>query len=255
MKGNRPPTPDVNPDLLRRAREGDQAARAELLDRLLPLIASVARTYRTSPAIQRDELLQEGAVGVLRALARYDPGRGVPFWGYASWWVRQAMQQLVAELTRPAVLSDRALRHLAKLKEAHREALREGGREPTRDELAARTGLDREQVDDLLAVERPPRSLDEPLAHEDAAVGTFGELVADPLAEDAYEQVLNAVQRGELRRVLSGLTDREREILDARYGAEESLRDIGARLGLSAERVRQLERRALGKLSAAAGAD
>jgi RNA polymerase primary sigma factor len=240
---------------VRRAQQGDQAARAELVEGLFPLIASVARTYRASPTIQRAELIQEGVVGVLRALERYDPERGVPFWGYASWWVRQAMQQLVAELTRPTVLSDRALRRLAKLKEAHRDALQEDGREPSAQELADRSGLAREQVDDLLAVERPPRSLEEPLPGTE--VGTFGELIEDPLAEDAYEQVLNAMQRSELLRLLSGLSDRERTILAARYAGDEeqSLRDVGARLGLSAERVRQLERRALGKLAAAAGAE
>jgi RNA polymerase primary sigma factor len=76
----------------------------------------VARVYRGSRSITRIELMQEGVVGLLRALERFDPDAGVPFWGYAVWWVRQAMQQLIAELTRPMVLSDRALRHLARLK-------------------------------------------------------------------------------------------------------------------------------------------
>jgi RNA polymerase primary sigma factor len=243
-------------DLVERAQQGDREARAQLVEAFLPSIAAVARTYRSSGTVQRVELLQEGVVGLLRALERFDPDRGVPFWAYASWWVRQAMQQLVAELTRPAVLSDRALRQLARLKNVHRDAVRERGREPGRDELAERAGLPLDQVDDLLAVDRAPRSLDEPLVGEEGAIGTFGELVVDPLAEEEYERVLNAIESDELVALLSGLSDRERGILRARYGLdgeEHSLREIASELGVSAERVRQLERRALGKLAAAAG--
>lgn len=222
----------------------------------MPLIGAVARTYR-SGQVQRLELLQEGVVGVLRALERYDPERGVPFWGYATWWVRQAMQQLVSELTRPVVLSDRALRHLARLKQAHGDAVRGGGREPSRDELSDRTGLTREQVDDLLATERAPRSLEEPLPGDGRDIGTFGELLADPLAEAGYEAVLDTIEVRELRTLLSGLSDRERDVLRARFGLdgapERSLREIGHGLGLSGERVRQIERRALGKLAAGLG--
>ncbi|MBX5470756.1 MAG: sigma-70 family RNA polymerase sigma factor [Thermoleophilaceae bacterium] len=239
------------------AQAGDATARARLVEAFMPLIASVARVYRDSERVDRVELLQEGVVGLLRALERYDPRRGVPFWGYAAFWVRQAMQQLVSELTRPLVLSDRALRQLARIKDAHHSALQETGREPDRDELVARTGLTGDQVDSLLAVERPARSLEEPVVGEDGAVGTFGELLVDPLAEGEYERVLKAIEREQLLALLSGLSDREREILRARYGLdgeEQSLRQIGARFGLSAERVRQLERRALGKLAAAAGA-
>jgi RNA polymerase sigma factor (sigma-70 family) len=249
--------PDEERALVARAQQGDAAAREQLVERLLPLVAAAARAYRSTPSIQRVELIQEGVVGVLRALERYEPERGVPFWAYAGWWVRQAMQQLVAELTRPLVLSDRALRHLARLKEAHHAAVRDTGREPGRRELAERTGLNPDQVDDLMAVERMPRSLDEPVLDEGEAIGAFGDLLVDPLAEDEYQRVLRTVETEQLLALLSGLSDRERGILRARYGLdgrEESLRDIGGRLGLSAERVRQLEQRALGKLAAAAGA-
>jgi RNA polymerase primary sigma factor len=243
--------------LVRAAMEGDAAARAQLVDAFMPLVSAVARTYRTGQ-VQRVELLQEGVVGLLRALERFEPERGVPFWGYATWWVRQAMQQLVAELTRPVVLSDRALRHLARLKQAHREAVQATGREPSRDELAQRSGLALDQVDALLATERSPQSIDEPAQGAGDGIGAFGDLLADPLAEDEYEQVLAAIEAAELHALLAGLSDRERDVLRARYGLdgggeELSLRTVGDRLGLSGERVRQIEQRALGKLAAAAG--
>jgi RNA polymerase sigma factor (sigma-70 family) len=244
---------DTEQALVRAAKQGDAAARARLVEAFMPLISAMARTYR-SGQVQRLELLQEGVVGLLRALESFDPDRGTPFWGYASWWVRQAMQQLVSELSRPVVLSDRALRHLAQLKTAHREAVQASGVEPGRADLAERTGLTLDQVDDLLATERAPRSLEEPISGQDGEIGTFGELLVDPLAEDEYEHVLAAIELGELHSLLAGLSDRERAVLRARYGLdgeEQTLRQVGERLGLSGERVRQIERRALAKLAAA----
>jgi RNA polymerase sigma factor (sigma-70 family) len=247
----------VESELVAAAQAGDQLARARLVEAFMPLIASVARMYRSSARVERQELLQEGVVGLLRALNRYQPQQGVPFWGYAAWWVRQAMQQLVSELTGPVVLSDRALRHLATLRDAHRHAVQENGREPLRSELVERSGLSQEQVEDLLSVSLAPRSLDEPLSSDQGAVGTLGELLVDPLAEGEYERVLEAIETDELLALLAGLSDRERDILRARYGLDdgrqETLRQVAGRLGLSAERVRQLEERALGKLAAAAG--
>jgi len=248
--------PDGERELIAAAQGGDRAARGRLVEAYMPVIATVARVYRDSARVDRVELLQEGVVGLLRALERYDLERGVPFWGYAAFWVRQAMQQLVAELTRPLVLSDRALRQLARIKDAHRDALQSSGREPGRDELAASTGLTGEQIDSLLAAERPARSTDETIVGRDGAVGAFGDLLADPLAEDEYERVLEVIEVQQLLALLATLSDRERDIVRARYGLdgpEQSLREIGARLGLSAERVRQIEQRALGKLAAGAG--
>lgn len=255
--GERPRLPaSTERRLVAAAQAGDRRAREELVEAFLPLIAGVARVYRGSETITRLELMQEGVVGLLRALERYDPTLNVPFWGYASWWVRQAMQQLIAELTRPLVLSDRALRQLSQLKRAHGVHLAEHGREPTGGEMAYATGLSEAQVGEMLALEQAPRSLEEPVNTTDGQIGVFGELLVDPLATDAYEQLLDHSEIEQVRALLGSLNDRERMILRARYGLdgpEQSLREVGERIGLSAERVRQIERRALGKLRAAIG--
>jgi RNA polymerase sigma factor (sigma-70 family) len=119
------------------AKHGPGPDRERLIESLTPLIAIIARTYRTSSGIERAELMQEGVVGVLRALDRFDPSLETPFWPYASWWVRQAMQQVVAQLSRPVVLSDRAARELARVKEARTRHAREHGHDPTPCDLGA----------------------------------------------------------------------------------------------------------------------
>jgi RNA polymerase sigma factor (sigma-70 family) len=195
-------------------------------------------------------------VGLLRALERFDSRMGTPFWAYASWWVRQAMQQLVAEVRRPVVLSDRALRQLARVKDARRVHLQENGCEPTNEELAVRTELAVEQVQRLIAIDRTPRGLDEPLGGlGDDGAGTIGDMVADPSSEDDYERVIGRVASDQVRELPNSLGDRERGILCARYGLgqpAQTLREIADGLGLSAERVRQIEERALLKLRDAA---
>src|SRR4051794_11319857 len=198
------------------AQRDDGAARDALVDMFMPLVASLARRYRGTPALTRDELLQEGVVGLLRAVERYDPALGTPFWGYASWWVRQAMQQLVAEVTRPVVLSDRALRQLARVKDARRTHLQAHGREPSTTDLAETTGFTREQVENLVAVERTPRALEEPIGDGGDNDTWFGDLLADPVAEDEYERVDRRLEIEEIRKLPSSLCPRERTVLRAR---------------------------------------
>jgi RNA polymerase sigma factor (sigma-70 family) len=238
------------------AAQGDPEARSELLDTFRPLVASVARTYARSTSVDRAELMQEGVVGLLRALKRYDARLGTPFWAYAGWWVRQAMQQLVTETMRPVVLSDRAVRQLARIKDARSRFAQANGREAGVGDLAVSTGLSRDQIGFLVAAERRPRALEEPVDGEHGGAGTFGELLADPGAEDAYEGVTWRVHLQELPRLLAGLSERERAVVCGHYGVdcpEQTLRELAERFHVSAERVRQIEKTALDKLRAAIG--
>jgi RNA polymerase sigma factor (sigma-70 family) len=242
--------PSLERKVVERAQLGGPGARDALVDAYRPLIASLARRYRDSPCVERAELIQAGVLGLLRALNRYDATLGVPFWGYAAWWVRQAMQQLVAEMGRPVVLSDRALRELARVRNARRRLAQARGLEPSLRDLAVETGLAREQVERLVALERNARSLDAP-AGEESSGATLGELLADPRAEDGFERVADRLLAAHIPALLAGLSDRERTIIRGRFGlagAERSLRDLADELGLSAERVRQIEHQALAKM-------
>jgi RNA polymerase primary sigma factor len=243
-------------ELVVAAQRGRARAREDIVDAFIPQIASVARLYRGTRGVCREELMQEGVVGLLRALDRFDATLGTPFWAYAAWWVRQAMQQLVSELTRPVILSDRALRQLARVRSAERERLQAEGKVPRLHEIATDTGLPCRQIEQLVAASRMPRALDEPVGGEESG-STVGDFVSDPRAEDAFERVPTRAQAGELERLLERLDERERTIMRARYGLDgpkRTLRELALVLGVSAERVRQIEGRALDKLREAVDA-
>jgi RNA polymerase sigma factor (sigma-70 family) len=226
--------------LVRAAQQDADAPRSALVEQFLPLIADVARGYRGTPGVERGELMQAGVAGLLCALQRYDADLGTPFWAYACWWVRRAMQQAVRELTRPVVLSDRAARELAHVNDARRAHLRVQRREPTAADLASATGISSAHVERLLAAE-----------HRAWASRSLAELVADPAAEDAIERIPGRLTADELEPLLAQLDDRERAIVCAHYGLHapaRTLREIGSSFGLTSERIRQIERQALDKL-------
>jgi RNA polymerase sigma factor (sigma-70 family) len=240
--------------LARRAQAGNEAAREELIRRLLPLVQATARRYRTE-GLEQADLLQEGIVGLLRALQRFDPERGVPFAAFATWWIRQSLQEARSDFMRPLRLPPKALRQLSQLKSEHQRIYEDERRSALVGELAERTNIELEQAEALMVADARERSLDEPIGSMDAELGTLGDLLEDPLSATAYEDVVDAVAGEQLRALLSRLTDREREVVRARFGFDapaEKLSEVGERLGLSAERVRQIEERALAKLRSAA---
>jgi RNA polymerase sigma factor (sigma-70 family) len=244
--------PDEERALIVATERGDSRASRRLVECFLPAIGGVARRFDGGGQVQRSDLMQEGVAALLFAARRYDQRTETPFWAYASFWVRKAMQELVAEMTRPAALSDHAVRGLAQLKAARREHVEAHGAEPTSADLAAATGFALSQVESLLTVDRAPRGLEEPLGPDGSGEATFGDTIADPDAEQEYEHVLDEI---EVHDLTGRLDDRERAVLSGHYGLgqpAQTLSGIGARLGLTAERVRQIEAEALAKLRRAA---
>jgi RNA polymerase sigma factor (sigma-70 family) len=225
-------------ELARLARQGDDAARARLVDLALPRLARRARRY-AGRGVTTDDLTQDAVVGLLRALEGYEADRGVPFMAWAEIWIRQALQQALAEHGRPLRLTRHVLWELHELKGVHEQLARDLGREPRLIELADALRWPVERVATTL-------QLGQTAEHPDAL-----DLLQDPLGEAAYYDVLSRVAAEQVQPLLLRLGERERAVLQRRADGA-SLRQLGRELGVSAERVRVIEDRALAKLRAAA---
>jgi len=244
-------TPHQERDLVVAAEAGDSDASRQLVDAFLPAIARLAQRFPGGIGVERQELVQEGVAGLLFAAQRYDFEQKTPFWAYASFWVRKAMQELVAELSRPVALSDRAVRGLARIRAARNEHVRAHRVEPTNEELSRATGFTLAQLGSLQAVDRTPRAMEEALGPQQEATATVGDTIIDPAAERAYEEVLDRMEIRRVRHLAGQLDERERTVLRGHYGLGEPARtldQIGGLLGMTAERARQIEVGALSKL-------
>jgi RNA polymerase primary sigma factor len=234
-------------DLVIAAEAGDPDARRKLVEAFLPSIGALARRFSRG-RVDREDLIQEGVAALLFAAKRYDTSLDTPFWAYASFWVRKAMQELVADLARPVALSDRAVRDLAHVKAARAEHVQRHGAEPTTAELSSATGFTRAQLNNLLSTELAPRATEEPLGADRESSATVGDSISDPDAERAYDEVLDRIQIDEVSDLTDQLDERERDVITAHYGLGrpvQTLGEIGTSLGLTAERARQIEVHAL----------
>jgi RNA polymerase sigma factor (sigma-70 family) len=230
---------------------GNEEARGDLVTAFTPRIAAMAREYRGIRAVNREELLQAGVVGLLRALERYDPERANQFWTYARWWVRAGMQELVSSLNNVVVLSDRALRQLAQISAARRERTQSSLAEPSTTELAEITGLPRAQVERLVGATQPASGLSEAAYPGRPDGGPLAETLRDPASEDAFDHATLRVAARSLPAALSVLTPREGVIVRGRFGIggrRRSVAELALELSVSTQRVRQIEQGAMRKL-------
>ena len=248
-------TPEEELDTATRARAGDFAARQRLIERNLRLVVSIAKHYvgRGLPMI---DLIEEGNLGLMHATGKFEPERGFRFSTYASWWIRQSIERAIMHQARLIRLPVHVVRELNQVLKARRaievsHRLAANGERPVGvDEIAATLGRPAQEVADLLAMAEQPSSLDAPTERDG------GESMLDSVADDQAIDPLGRTLSHEAARLLehglSELNDREREVLAGRYGLHdrepETLEDLAARLGLTRERIRQIQQESLLKL-------
>ena len=245
-------TPTEERELARRKDEGDEAAKARLIECNLRLVMSITRNY-TKAGVPLLDLIQEGNLGLIRAVEKFDYKMGYKLSTYATWWIRQAVTRALADQGRTIRLPVHVAEQVRRLMRSRRQLAQKLNREPTVPELASDSGFPEARVRELLDLVEDPVSLETPVGDGESL---YGDLIEDENAEAPDESTAKKLRSVELLEALTTLNPRMRLVLERRFGLAggkpETLEEVGASLGITRERVRQLEARALRELRATA---
>lgn len=235
--------------LARKIKRGDQEARALMVRSNLRLVVKIARDY-SNYGLPLLDLISEGNIGLMKAVERFDPKKGGKLSTYAAWWIKQSIKRALANQSKTIRLPVHLVDKIAKIRRVSTQMTEELGREPTDDELAEEIGLSAAKVTALKSAAIRPTSLDQPIGDDDST--QFGDLVGDAEAQDPFEMLRDKDLRDEVGDLLDVLDDRERRIINARFGLDgkkpQTLEEVGEKFGVTRERIRQLQNIALSKL-------
>jgi RNA polymerase primary sigma factor len=237
-------------DLSKRAKQGEKKARHRLIEKNLRLVVSVAKKYR-GYGLPFEDLIQEGNIGLMKAVEKFDPERGFRFSTYATWWIRQAVQRAVTDKGRTIRVPVHMIEKISKVFRAHNELSAELEREPTEEEVAERLEWTIDEVRDVKEAMLDVTSLDKPLGSEEDGA-ELGSLIEDEQASNTPDSVMREVELMQLREAIENLPGRSRYVLIRRYGLggleSATLAELADELGICSERVRQLQREGMHRI-------